>query len=74
MKLVVPVTDPTAKKQKWHVALNPSPDNGLDKKSFADCFQVKSISKNRFVKKLGYLDENEISDIKIALVLSLDLF
>lgn len=73
LKIVVPVTDPTANKQMWHVHLTPTKDNGLAKPSVADCFQAKSISKQRFVKKLGKLNEDEISDIKVTLMAVLDL-
>ena len=41
--------------------------NGLDKLSAADAFQVKSLSTERFVKQLGVLAEEEIDDIVSAI-------
>jgi mRNA interferase MazF len=73
LKVVVPVTEPTGKKQTWHTELTPTPKNGLTKKSMADCFQVKSISKKRLVRKLGVLNEEEITDIQTTLILVLGL-
>lgn len=73
LKVVVPITEPTGRKQTWHIELTPSAKNGLTKKSVADCFQVKSISKNRLVKKLGVLNEEELTDIQTTLVLVLGL-
>lgn len=73
LKVVVPVTDPTANKQTWHTSLTPSAENGLSKPSVADCFQIKSFSKNRFIKKLGELSEEELSDVKVTLMLVMNL-
>lgn len=73
LKVVVPVTDAVRSIQDWHVPLKPSKDNGLSKKSVADCFQVKSISKERFVKRLGILSAKEMEEVKLGLVKVLDL-
>ena len=73
LKVVVPITNPPNNKQLWHVQLSSRPQNGLIKNSVADCFQIKSISENRFVKKLGKLNEDELSDVKISMMLVLDL-
>ena len=60
LKVIVPITDVVRSSRDWHVPLNPSKDNGIAKESVADCFQVKSISKERFVKRLGSLSTNEM--------------
>ncbi|MBL7857445.1 MAG: type II toxin-antitoxin system PemK/MazF family toxin [Cyclobacteriaceae bacterium] len=73
LKVVIPVTDAVRSIRDWHVALTPSKDNGIIKESVADCFQVKSISKERFIKKLGFLATNEMDQIKLALIKVLDL-
>lgn len=73
LKIVVPITNPERYFQNWHVPIIAAEHNGLSKDSVADCFQVKSISEQRFVKKLGELSEEEFSDVKIALMLVLDL-
>ena len=73
LKVVVPITDGLRKAKLWHVALSPSRENGLDKISIADCFQLKSISKKRFVKKRGNLNQEEIDEVKLTLMKVLDL-
>ncbi len=73
LKIVVPITNPPKNNQNWHIHLVPQTHNGLTKNSVADCFQIKSISGNRFIHKLGELNEDELSDVKIAMMLVLDL-
>ena len=73
LKVVVPVTDAVHSIRDWHVPLSPSKENGISKESVADCFQVKSISKERFVKRLGMLSVNEMEEVKLGLIKVLDL-
>ena len=73
LKVVVPVTDAVRSIRDWHVPLSPSKDNGIAKDSVADCFQIKSISKERFVKRLGRLSAKEMDEIKLAMIKVLDL-
>jgi len=73
LKVVVPVTDASRSIREWHVPLKATLSNGLIKPSIADCFQVKSISKERFIKRLGILSVPEMDDIKIGLIKVLDL-
>lgn len=73
LKVVVPVTDAINKNNDWHVPLIPSKLNGLKKPSVADCFQIKSLAKKRFRKKIGRLSESEMEDVKIALMKVLEL-
>ena len=39
----------------------------INKLSAADCFQVRSISEQRFIKKIGIIDMNTIEQIKNGL-------
>jgi len=73
LKVVVPVTDGIRLVREWHVSLKPTKANGLLKDSVADCFQVKSVSQERFVKKLGTLTIEEMDDVKLCLMKVLDL-
>lgn len=73
LKIVVPVTDALRSIREWHVPLNPSEENGISKPSVADCFQVKSISKERFLKRLGALSSDEMDEVKLALIKVLGL-
>ena len=70
LKIIIPVTDWKAKYKiaPWMIPLTPTQQNGLSKKSTADCFQIRSVSENRFIKKSGEVGP-EISD-KIKLGLS----
>lgn len=73
LKIVVPVTEPKTAPNTWQVLLEPTNKNGLSKSSLADCFQIKSVSHDRFIKKLGKLSEDEMNKTKIALAIVLDL-
>ncbi len=73
LKIVVPVTDASKSIHDWQVALFPTSENGLSKDSMADCFQVKSISKERFVRRLGKLGQKELDLVKLRLMTVLDL-
>jgi len=73
LKVVVPITDAFRSVCEWHVLIEPSLTNGLIKPSVADCFQIKSISKSRFIEKIGSLNKNEMDEVKLGLVKVLDL-
>ena len=69
LKIIVPITDWKDKYEiaPWMIKIEPEPKNGLSKKSSADCFQVRSISQERFIKKLGKVSEILLDEIKIGL-------
>jgi mRNA interferase MazF len=73
LKIVVPLTDGLKERKVWMVNLLPNELNGLTKISFADCFQVKSLSEKRFVKKIGLLSESELAEVKVCLAKVLGL-
>lgn len=73
LKVVVLITQAGRLIRDWHVPINPSKENGLSKESVADCFQIKSISKERFVKRLGVLSTREMEQVKLGLIKVLDL-
>lgn len=75
LAIVVPVT---AWRQRWEknpffLTITPGPGHGLRKKSVVDCFQIRALSHGRFIKKLGSLSGKELSHIKKALALILDI-
>lgn len=76
LKIVVPLTDWKERYEiaPWMIKLIPDSQNKLKKASAADCFQVRSLSEKRFVKKLGKIDGHILNKIKtgLALVLSID--
>jgi mRNA interferase MazF len=73
LKVVVPVTDASRSIHEWQVPLKPTTGNGLSKSSVADCFQVKSISKDRFIQRIGTLSIQETDEVKLSLMKVLDL-
>jgi mRNA interferase MazF len=76
LKIIVPVTDWKDKYDiaPWMIKVEPDSENGLAKESSADCFQVRSVSQERFIKRLGSISAIILDDIKIGLskVLSID--
>lgn len=77
LKIIVPITDWKDRYEiaPWMIKISPNSTNGLTKDSSADCFQVRSVSQDRFVKRLGELSESMMDEIRIGLskVLSIDL-
>lgn len=57
LHIIVPITTGQANFAGyfWMVPTPASPTNGLDHDSFANAFQVKSVSVNRFVNKQGVI-------------------
>jgi mRNA interferase MazF len=58
------------------VRISPDPLNKLTKESVADCFQIRSLSEERFVSKIGRINSGNLDDIKEALskVLSIEQY
>jgi len=77
IKISVSITDWKEKYKvaPWMVKLKPNSINGLTKESSADCFQVRSVSQDRFVRRLGALSESLMDDIRVGLskVLSINM-
>ncbi len=77
LRIIVPVTrwEDEYAGFPWMTRIYPDKQNGLSKVSAADAFQVRSISVKRFVKRLGVLPDEMVSNIckSIALCIDLDL-
>ena len=75
LAIVVPVTawSPYWDKNPFFVSLEPDSNNGLQKRSAIDCFQIRAISHDRFVEKIGNISDNEINLIKKSIALILDI-
>ena len=71
LRIVVPITgwQPQFISYFWMVKLVPTSLNGLSKASVADCFQVKSVSVNRFQRKSGQITADEMRAITAAIAL-----
>jgi mRNA interferase MazF len=49
------------------VAITPGPENGLDKKSVIDLFQVRSVAEERLVRLVGTIGRDQGLQVKEAL-------
>ena len=46
------------------IEINPTNQNGLTKKSSIDCFQVRSVSNKRLIKRIGHITFTEILQVQ----------
>ncbi|MGE4289981.1 MAG: type II toxin-antitoxin system PemK/MazF family toxin [Salinivirgaceae bacterium] len=76
LKIIVPITDWKDRYEiaPWMIKIEPNAKNNLAKDSAADCFQIRSVSQDRFVKQIGELSESIMDEIRLGLskVLSID--
>jgi mRNA interferase MazF len=72
LRIVVPLTDwqPSFAALPWFVFISASAATGLVKDSGADAFQVKSVSANRFVRRIGMVTRDQMEEIAAAIALS----
>jgi mRNA interferase MazF len=77
LKVIVPITEWKERYAvaPWIVRLDPDGQNGLQKPSAADTFQVRSLAQERFVRRLGKLPDRVMDSIAkaLAVVLSFDI-
>lgn len=57
----------------WMVRIEPTSDNGLNKVSAADTFQVRSVSQQRLIKQVGTLTDEIMEDISNSLAIVLNI-
>jgi mRNA interferase MazF len=71
----VPITDwkDHYKIAPWMVKIEPNVINGLSKTSSVDCFQIRSLSQERLIEKLGSIDTESMKEIKEAIAKVLNL-
>jgi mRNA interferase MazF len=75
LKVIIPITDWKDRYTvaPWLVRLEPDAENGLDKPSAADAFQVRSVAQERFVQRLGKLSDAAMQEIAEALAIVLSI-
>ena len=75
LKVIVPLTEWKDRYAvaSWMVRVEPSQENGLDKPSAADAFQVRSVAQERFVRRVGALSEAAMQAITRALAVVLSI-
>jgi mRNA interferase MazF len=73
LRVIVPLTEWRERyaEAPWMVHVGARPGNGLGKDSAADAFQVRSVARERFVRRLGRVSDMEMSAIGKALALVL---
>ncbi len=55
------------KNYKGNLLLKPTEENGLTRPSEVLVFHIRSLSKNRLVKKVGRITQNQLNEIKQGL-------
>jgi mRNA interferase MazF len=75
LKVIVPITEWKERyaQAPWMIKVDPAPETGLQKISTADAFQVRSLSEQRFVRRLGTLSAEVLDQIGEALKVVLKL-
>ena len=75
LKIIVPVTEWKGRYEvaSWMIKINPTKGKGLSKTSSIDCFQIRSVAEDRFLKKIGTIDDTLLNEIKKALIKVLSL-
>lgn len=71
LRIVVPITSwrRAHAAHAWLVRIEATDSTGLDHDSLADAFQVKSLSIQRFNRRLGRLTDREMRSIAAAIAL-----
>lgn len=69
LKVIVPITDwkDSYEVAPWMIKIEPNNNNRLTKISSADCFQVRSVSEKRFIRKVGKISNDTSNEIKLGL-------
>lgn len=68
---IIPITS-KAKNIRSHVSLLP-PEGGLNLPSFIMCEAMRSVSKQRLIKRLGVISTNTMAEVEDRLRILLDL-
>ena len=48
----------------WMIKIEPNQRNGLNKTSSIDCFQIRSVSQQRLVEKIGEITSDKITEVQ----------
>jgi mRNA interferase MazF len=69
LKIIVPITDWKERYSiaPWMIKVESNSLTGLSKISCADCFQIRSVAEERLIKRIGFVDENLLKEIKEAI-------
>ncbi len=71
---VLPITDDNSHRNGLFFVVIPDyKKTGLTKKSVIDCYQIRTVSLNRIVKKMGVIDQELVDKIKESMALILGI-
>lgn len=70
LKLIAPITDwkNYFSQNPWHVKIMPNSTNNLTKISAIDTLQLRGVDEQRFLKKIGFISEEEMQKIVISIM------
>ena len=70
LKVIVPFTEWKDRYDQapWMVRVDPDEQNGLSKPSAADALQIRSVSQQRLVQKLGAISSMQVAKIVQAVM------
>jgi len=70
LKVIIPFTDWKDRYEiaAWMVRIDPDAQNGLIKASAADALQIRSVSEQRLVRRLGVLQPGQVEQIMRAVM------
>ena len=59
LKIIAPITDykESYKNVPWMIKINPDKTNNLNKSSVIDTFQLRSVTEERLIRKIGIIDQ-----------------
>jgi mRNA interferase MazF len=65
LRVIVPITDWKERYAiaPWLVFIPSDAQNGLTKDSAADAFQIRSVSQERFIRKIGFLHQAQVAQV-----------
>ena len=68
LKIIAPITDwkEHYSNYPWMVKIIPTGQNGLVKESSVDCFQIRSVSVERFTAPVGYVEPDIVVKVQEA--------
>lgn len=74
LKTIVPITDwkETYENYPWMIQITENEMNGLKKLSGTDCFQVRNFSHQRFIQKIGEVDEKFLFEVHETILKTLN--
>ena len=74
LRIIIPITSWQEKfsDRPFMIKISASPENQLDRDSAGNALQVRSISTERFVKKLGQVPEEILQELLSCLIVCVD--